>query len=289
MLTGGEFRRIFSTMRCVRPEPEEAGGEAPEHGPEPEPPRGLVPAGPVLPVEQARNSGRAPQAEDRPSLPPPEPPPPKRLEISVFDATGDSGAVIDTTAFSEIAEDLLSEELDMDQLNAVAENSALIRDGGDALEESFIDTLLIDNDSAKNIAIEMDEDLLHAAYYQEEEEELLALATYQNEESGRDQDADEPLTTKSWNEILEAAPSPASAPPEEHGPKPEIVTISMSEAVPEKALSDNITGYLNRELRRVLTYMDQVLESLPDEKIEAFMESKHFTTYRQIFKTLGFS
>ncbi|MCL2094313.1 MAG: hypothetical protein FWH12_09010 [Treponema sp.] len=50
---------------------------------------------------------------------------------------------------------------------------------------------------------------------------------------------------------------------------------------------DTIPAPLKQELRTVLGYMDQLLESLPDDKIEEFARSEHFETYRKLFKELG--
>ena len=44
---------------------------------------------------------------------------------------------------------------------------------------------------------------------------------------------------------------------------------------------------LKNELKTVLSYMDQLLESLPEEKIEEFAKSKHFESYKKLFKELG--
>jgi hypothetical protein len=33
--------------------------------------------------------------------------------------------------------------------------------------------------------------------------------------------------------------------------------------------------------------MDQLLESLPEEKIEEFAQSEYFDTYKKLFKELG--
>ena len=35
--------------------------------------------------------------------------------------------------------------------------------------------------------------------------------------------------------------------------------------------------------------MDQLLESLPDEKIQEFARSEHFEVYKKIFEELGIS
>jgi len=44
---------------------------------------------------------------------------------------------------------------------------------------------------------------------------------------------------------------------------------------------------LRKDLKGVLAYMDQLLESLPEDKIEEFAKSEHFDTYRKVFKELG--
>jgi hypothetical protein len=42
-----------------------------------------------------------------------------------------------------------------------------------------------------------------------------------------------------------------------------------------------------RDLQIVLSYMDKLLEALPDEKIEEFARSEQFDTYKKVFKELG--
>jgi hypothetical protein len=48
-----------------------------------------------------------------------------------------------------------------------------------------------------------------------------------------------------------------------------------------------IPAGLRQELRSVLSYMDQLLEALPEEKIEEFAKSEHFDTYKKLFEELG--
>jgi hypothetical protein len=49
----------------------------------------------------------------------------------------------------------------------------------------------------------------------------------------------------------------------------------------------NIPVGLKSELKIVLSYMDQLLESLPEDKIEEFAKSEYFDTYKKLFKELG--
>ena len=51
--------------------------------------------------------------------------------------------------------------------------------------------------------------------------------------------------------------------------------------------SSEIPSNLKHELKTVLSYMDQLLESLPDDKIEEFARSEHYDTYKRLFKELG--
>jgi hypothetical protein len=49
----------------------------------------------------------------------------------------------------------------------------------------------------------------------------------------------------------------------------------------------NIPIGLKTELKNVLSYMDHLLESLPEEKIEEFAKSEYFESYKKLFKDLG--
>jgi hypothetical protein len=58
-------------------------------------------------------------------------------------------------------------------------------------------------------------------------------------------------------------------------------------AVPHGATGGGLSDDLKGEIRSVLSYMDQLLESLPEEKIEEFARSEHFEVYRKLFEELG--
>jgi hypothetical protein len=62
---------------------------------------------------------------------------------------------------------------------------------------------------------------------------------------------------------------------------------SLSPASPQSSSSGEIPSHLKQELRTVLSYMDQLLEALPDEKIEEFAKSEYYDTYKKLFKELG--
>ena len=48
-----------------------------------------------------------------------------------------------------------------------------------------------------------------------------------------------------------------------------------------------VSAGMKDDLKDMLSYMDGLLESLPEEKIEEFAKSEYFDTYKKIFKELG--
>jgi hypothetical protein len=65
--------------------------------------------------------------------------------------------------------------------------------------------------------------------------------------------------------------------------EPPAKTVS----VPENEDDIGIPSNLKQELKTVLSYMDQLLESLPEDKIEEFAKSEYFDTYKKLFEELG--
>lgn len=65
----------------------------------------------------------------------------------------------------------------------------------------------------------------------------------------------------------------------------------FEEKAPETPVvsNDEITGDLKSEIKSVLSYMDQLLENLPEDKISEFAQSEHFVTYKKLFQELGLS
>jgi hypothetical protein len=62
-----------------------------------------------------------------------------------------------------------------------------------------------------------------------------------------------------------------------------------AEKAPEVSAGDEhtIPSAMKDELRGMFSYMDHLLESLPEDKIKEFAQSEHFDSYRKIFKELG--
>ena len=53
--------------------------------------------------------------------------------------------------------------------------------------------------------------------------------------------------------------------------------------------SSDIPSVMKQEIKSVLSYMDQLLENLPEEKIAEFARSEQFETYKKLFAELGLS
>lgn len=66
----------------------------------------------------------------------------------------------------------------------------------------------------------------------------------------------------------------------------------ISEPVVATTSSGSISSIpedMKQEIKSVLSYMDQLLESLPEDKIEEFARSEQFATYKKLFNELGLS
>jgi hypothetical protein len=82
-------------------------------------------------------------------------------------------------------------------------------------------------------------------------------------------------------------PEAAETPSDEAVPESfEILNKSTPQETPSPALKA-IPSNIQQELKTVLAYMDQLLESLPEDKIEEFAASKYFDTYKKLFAELG--
>ncbi|MDE7291382.1 MAG: hypothetical protein K2N58_04970 [Treponemataceae bacterium] len=64
---------------------------------------------------------------------------------------------------------------------------------------------------------------------------------------------------------------------------------SSGEDEKTKLQQNSIPKNLREEVISVLSYMDQLLENLPEEKITEFAKSEHFVTYKKLFDELGLS
>ncbi len=135
---------------------------------------------------------------------------------------------------------------------------------GDVIDEEMAakaesaETEIIDEDPADMDATSFDED-----------EQLLSLPEETAEESQltslEEEHQEEPYVESNLEDIQQDSGSSES----------------------DASRGENLTVELKHELKAVLSYMDSLLENLPEEKIEEFAQSEHFTTYQKLFEELG--
>ena len=63
----------------------------------------------------------------------------------------------------------------------------------------------------------------------------------------------------------------------------------LQAATKKREATVSIPLELKNEIKSVLSYMDQLLEALPEKKIEEFAKSEYFETYKHLFEELGIS
>ena len=169
-------------------------------------------------------------------------------------------------------------ELDMDTIEEIEEGSAAAEAQADTvvlddLEVSDAD-LDADFDSfADSVEQELEIDSPHEPTADEIEIEDLDLDSEPMESSAPAADSEQ---------VLEPEPSEAPAVPEDAD-----FVNEASLPVGDGTSIGELPDHLKDEIRSVLSYMDQLLEALPDDKIEEFAQSEHFAVYKRLFEELG--
>ncbi|MDO4507603.1 MAG: hypothetical protein Q4B64_11715, partial [Spirochaetales bacterium] len=69
----------------------------------------------------------------------------------------------------------------------------------------------------------------------------------------------------------------------------ETSVSDMDLSEPDVSDSNEIPASMKEEIKSVLSYMDQLLENLPEDKIAEFAQSEQFETYKKLFAELGLS
>ncbi len=76
--------------------------------------------------------------------------------------------------------------------------------------------------------------------------------------------------------------------------EPAVVTPAVKSTIPRApttsataAVDEEIPDDLKTEIKSILKYMDQLLEALPEDKIEEFARSEYFEVYKKLFDELG--
>lgn len=176
--------------------------------------------------------------------------------------------------------DSLEEEDDEDFLT-------LEEDPDDAEFEAFASAVETDiseapSDNQETELLELEEDLEDLEDFEETVEA--------DEADSEDAVADEVITEEAVSEeVAEEEPvaedvSPAAPSAPMHR---ETIIPPPSLDNPNRSSLADLPDSVKDEIRSVLSYMDQLLEALPDDKIEEFAQSEHFGVYKNLFQELG--
>jgi pilus assembly protein FimV len=121
---------------------------------------------------------------------------------------------------------------------------------------------------------------MEAAAFDESEDEIVEDLDVEDEEFILDA---EPLDA----EPLDAEPEPLAEAAEPFIPDEPRDRTGGEPADEARSADAPIPENLKGELRSVLNYMDKLLDSLPEEKIQEFAASDHFKVYKRLFEELG--
>jgi len=239
---------------------------------------------------------------------------------SYLEESGDidlSDAVIDEPELSAdgIKDELTEPSLDSDDFNL------------DSLDDLSIDSDLdLDSDLSAGDTESTDEEVAQPAQEIPEESALDTEGVDKAvdnviSESNFENELEEPVvfddfqdfTADNFDSVIEPEPpakaepvkqpvakAPAAPPPVQQQatvapqPAPQAAPIIMQAPTAQQPAAQpggkdqfSIPSGLRSELRNILSYMDQLLESLPEEKIEEFAKSEYFDSYKKLFKDLG--
>jgi len=71
-------------------------------------------------------------------------------------------------------------------------------------------------------------------------------------------------------------------------PETQDIAVKENTSVSSSETTE-LPSNIKEEIKSVLVYMDQLLESLPEDKMKEFAESEYFETYNRLFSELGIS
>ena len=143
-----------------------------------------------------------------------------------------------------------------------------------ALEEEFN---LDDGESEENIPETLDPSVL-AAPAEESSNDEIDMSIFDEPVAEEPTVAQEDETAAAMEETAVDEPTIEDTVAEIPAPTPS--------AAPD---TTTISKDLKTEIVSVLSYMDQLLENLPEDKITEFAKSEHFVTYKKLFDELGLS
>ena len=169
-------------------------------------------------------------------------------EISLDDAAPEEISLDDISSGDIPLDDVTSDELTSEDLS-IDETS---------LEEISLDDISLDDSSLEELNI--DDAVIDDS----------ALEELQIDDSVLEELPDE-LSMDEVEVLEDESPAPVNA----------------AKETPQEAKNYALPTNLKHELKTVLSYLDHLLNELPDDKIAEFARSEHYDTYKKLFKDLG--
>ena len=208
-------------------------------------------------------------------------------EIELLDNESFQNKDIEISEVNSIQEDILLTDLDSLELDPI-ENNALdiseeiVVDDNDDLN---IDEVDLDIEEISFDNEEIDSELEEISFDNKESDSNIEEISFDNEES----DLELGVIDSEFEEtIIENSTFEGDLVPEIASEPEGSIPIDME--LPEMQEDDNLTNItpqLKTEIKSVLSYMDHLLESLPEDKIDEFANSEHYEVYKKLFEELG--
>jgi len=172
------------------------------------------------------------------------------------------------------------EEISLEEIDNESDNELLLSD--DEFEQGEAPT---DAGSLADPFAGDSEEIEHMANL-DIEKELAGIADLQDNESDMELLTDDQLDTMEIeipdNIDLDQSPLDSDIEQVSFEEEPDTATTSSS-----NTLTTEMPVNIKSEIKAVLSYMDQLLDALPQEKIAEFAKSEHFGVYKKLFEELG--
>ena len=217
---------------------------------------------------------------------------------SIFEEPADDNVIIE----DPVIEESITEEADIEKTEEITAENEISEELPDEIEIPRIEDIssdseiLVSDDSSLTIDTTGIDDEITISPIDEmfEDDTSIESNLTSDKLSYISEDIDNPVKTESPAEESIGdldLPSPSLDDIDE---EPVIEETLIEEPIESKVISEpapngEIPGDLKQEIKSVLSYMDQLLENLPEEKISEFAQSEHFVTYKKLFQELGLS
>ncbi len=211
------------------------------------------------------------------------------------EVTADEAVPEETAEISEIVEEEPAEEIVIDSDDEVTVEETEIEQPAEEAESEPVAENADNNEVSEESVINIDDE-------ETENDELAEAGTFAEPEETPVETVfegdqwDEPVAETSAEETADTESSETVEQPAEESvavEETEPAEAENKESIYDKASAiadkEPMNTDLKDEIKSVLVYMDQLLENLPDEKIEEFAKSSYFETYKKLFKELGLS